>query len=146
VAKAEPEPNAERPLVLAHELAGRVVDGRNVIGVEGVPHTEGVCRDAQSHTHELSTDGEAARGHEADQHSPADDVQQQDEASHSPQASSFVARECGAVEGGHVPTVDIEQPLLQVIRNKGGLVATPHDVDSLMRVRGECVHLPFTSM
>jgi hypothetical protein len=44
MAEAEPEPHAERSLVLTHELAGRVVDGCDVVSVESVPYAERVLR------------------------------------------------------------------------------------------------------
>jgi hypothetical protein len=84
VAEAEPEPDAERTSALTHELARHVVDGRDVIGVEGVPHAERVCRDTQPYPHELSPDRVAVWCHEADQHAPTEHVQQQDEPPHSP--------------------------------------------------------------
>jgi len=91
VAEAEPEPDAQGTLTLAHELAGGVVDGRDVIGVERVPHAERVCRDAQSDPHELPADGVAVWGNECDEHAPANDMQQEDKAPHSQQAAPFVA-------------------------------------------------------
>ena len=42
VAEREEEADAERSLALVDQLAGRVVDGRDVIGVEGVAHAQGV--------------------------------------------------------------------------------------------------------
>jgi hypothetical protein len=42
VAEGEEEADAQRPLALVHQLAGGVVDGGDVVGVEGVPHAEGV--------------------------------------------------------------------------------------------------------
>ena len=88
-------PTLSGRLPAPHELAGRVVDGCDVIGVECVPHAERVCRYAQSDPQELTADRVAVRCHDADQHAPADEVQQQDEAAHAPQAASFIPGDCG---------------------------------------------------
>ena len=40
VAEGEEEPGGERPLAVGHQLAGGVVDGRDVVGVEGVPEAQ----------------------------------------------------------------------------------------------------------
>ena len=101
VAEAEPEADAERPLAFAHQLAGRVVDGGDVVGIEGVPHPERVCRDAQPDPHELPADGVAVWRHEADQHAPAEGVQQQDKAPHTQQAALLVSGEGGMRLAGH---------------------------------------------
>ena len=42
VAEREEEPDADRPLAVLHQLAGGVVDGRDVVGVDGVAEPEGV--------------------------------------------------------------------------------------------------------
>ena len=42
VAEGEEEPDGQRPLALGDQLAGGVVDRGDVVGVEGVPHAEGV--------------------------------------------------------------------------------------------------------
>ena len=44
VPEGEEEPDAERPLAVVHELARRVVDGRDVVCVERVAQPEGVGR------------------------------------------------------------------------------------------------------
>ena len=46
VPEREPEPDAQRPLAFAHQLAGGVVDRGDVVGVEGVAHPERVGGDA----------------------------------------------------------------------------------------------------
>ena len=45
-----------------------------MISVEGVPHAEGVCRDAESDSHELTADREVLWCHQGNQYTPADDV------------------------------------------------------------------------
>jgi hypothetical protein len=42
MANREPEADADRPLALLHQLAGDVVDGRDMIGIDGVAQTETV--------------------------------------------------------------------------------------------------------
>ena len=48
VAEGEPEARADRGPALADELAGGVVDGRDVVGIEGVPDAEHVRRQADA--------------------------------------------------------------------------------------------------
>ena len=48
VPEGEPEADRQRPLALGHQLAGGVVDGGDVVGVEGVPHAERVRGDARA--------------------------------------------------------------------------------------------------
>ena len=50
VPEGEPEAGAHRRLALADELAGRVVDRGDVVGVEGVPDAEHVGRQADADT------------------------------------------------------------------------------------------------
>ena len=42
VPEREEEPHGDRPLSVLHELPCGVVDRRDVVGVDGVPETEGV--------------------------------------------------------------------------------------------------------
>ena len=46
MAQGEEEPDAERPLAPLHQVAGGVVDGRDVVGVEGVAQPEAVGQTA----------------------------------------------------------------------------------------------------
>jgi len=72
-----------RALPVGHELAGRVVDRGDVVGVEGVPHAQGVGGDAQP---DPEGPGRAevvvARGDQQEQRAPADHVQRGDERCH----------------------------------------------------------------
>ncbi len=130
VAEAEPEADAHRPLALAHQLAGRVVDGGDVVGVEGVPHAEGVCRDAESHAEELAGDVVLLRRHDADEQPPADDVEQQHDDAHAEDAAplvrgsacessrrAFTARDPQIDR--HGPTLDATQSQLQPATRSG---------------------------
>src|SRR5690348_15009760 len=76
----EEEPHAECPSAIAEELAGRVVDGRDVVGVERVAESEAVGKDAEPGNHGM------ARGVERDQ-APAGYVQARDRRPKSAQLS-----------------------------------------------------------
>ena len=79
VTQREEESDAERPLTVAHQLAGRVVDRGDVVGVEGVPHAERVCRDPDSEAeHGAVAEGELRRHDESEQQPEADDVERGD--------------------------------------------------------------------
>src|SRR5204863_7891983 len=69
VAEREEEADAERPLALAHQLAGGVVDRADVVGVERVTEPERVGRDA---------DAESEDPAQGEERGEADHVQQQD--------------------------------------------------------------------
>ena len=43
MAEREHEADGDRALAFLHELAGNVVDGGNVVGVDGVAEAEAVC-------------------------------------------------------------------------------------------------------
>jgi len=49
VAQGEEEADAQRPAAFVHQLAGGVVDRRDVVGIEGVPQPEGVGQHAGAH-------------------------------------------------------------------------------------------------
>jgi hypothetical protein len=93
VAQREPEPHGERLTaatvrgVVGHDLAGGVVDGRDVVGVEGVPHPERVRQDAHPDREDrvVAAELEVLRGDQPEQHAKADHVQQHDEAAHAVQ-------------------------------------------------------------
>ena len=53
---ANQKPTETGPLAVGHQLAGGVVDGGDVVGVEGVPHAEGVGGDAQADAEDLRAD------------------------------------------------------------------------------------------
>jgi hypothetical protein len=79
VPEGEEEPDAQRPLPLAHELARRVVDRPDVVGVEGVAHAERVGGDAHAHAEDPRADAQVLRGDEPEQQREARDVQAQDD-------------------------------------------------------------------
>ena len=79
VAQREEEPDAQRPLALAHELARRVVDRRDVVGVERVAQPERVGREPDPRRERATgPEAEVVRHDEAEQQPEADDVQADD--------------------------------------------------------------------
>ena len=66
VAEREEEPHAERPLAVAHQLARRVVDRADVVGVEGVAHAERVGRDADADAEDAASELQVLRRDEAE--------------------------------------------------------------------------------
>ena len=75
-ARGEPEADAQGPLALAHELARRVVDRRDVVSVERVAQAEGVGRDPQAQAkHPARVQGVMVWHHGEEQDREADDVQ-----------------------------------------------------------------------
>ena len=78
VAEREEEPHAQRPLAVAHQLARRVVDRADVVGVEGVAHPERVGRDADPDAEDAASQSQVLRRDEAEQQAEADDVEGND--------------------------------------------------------------------
>ena len=75
----EEEPDAERPLALLHELARRVVDGRDVVGVEGVAHAQRVGGQADAGGEGAAgAEAEVVRDDDPEEQAEADDVQADD--------------------------------------------------------------------
>ena len=73
VPEREEIPGADRLLPLVHQLAGRVVDGRDVVGVEGVTQPQGVGEHGDADTEALVVPGD----HKGDEHAEAHDVEQE---------------------------------------------------------------------
>ena len=96
VAQREEEPDAQRPLALAHELARRVVDRRDVVGVEGVAQPERVGREPDPRRERATgPEAEVVRDDEAEEQPEADDVQADDG-----RREAAGARPLGRGEGG----------------------------------------------
>ncbi len=108
VPQGEPETDGQRPLALGHELAGGVVDGRDVVSVERVAETQGVRRDSDPDPEELRVLGQDCD----DEDAPADDVEPDDEAEH--------AADPAPLPGGQRAT-DAAQT-----RRRGGHALPPH--------------------
>ena len=95
------KPGADRRLALADELAGGVVDRGDVVGVEGVPDAEHVGGQADADAEDAgAAEPVVVRGDREDQHAPADDVQQQDEAGHAGDRPPVPRREEPPVAAG----------------------------------------------
>ena len=73
--------------VVGQQLAGGVVDGGDVVGVEGVPQPEGVGEDADADGEDrvVAAEVEVLRDDDAEQDAEPDDVQQHDEPEHAAQ-------------------------------------------------------------
>jgi len=67
------------PSAVRHQLAGRVVDCRDVVGVEGMAKTEDVGCEAQTHAEDLRAHGEVPWGDDEDQHAEPHDVHEHDD-------------------------------------------------------------------
>ena len=67
VAEREEEPDAQRPLAVAHQLARRVVDRADVVGVEGVAHAERVGGDADADAEDAAPELQVLRRDEAEE-------------------------------------------------------------------------------
>ena len=93
MAEREEEADAQRPLAVGHQLAGRVVDGGDVIGIEGVAHPERVGRDADADAEDAGAELEVLRRDEPEQQSEADDVQGDDDEREHSGAPPFGGRE-----------------------------------------------------
>src|SRR6478752_5961554 len=113
-------------LPIGDELAGRVVDSSDVVGVEGVSHPERVGEHAHPDVvHGRLTEREVVRDDEAEQHAEADHVQEHDEAGHPEKRAPVLLVQRSAEPGEsalaasrwHVPTLGTAQALSQVIGN-----------------------------
>ena len=81
VAQREPEPHPQCGLSLADQLAGGVVDDGDVVGVERVPDTQQKGCNAQPHPVDAgAAQGEVLWSHGQNQHTPADHIEQDDDA------------------------------------------------------------------
>ena len=79
VPEREEEADAERPLALLHELARGVVDGRDVVGVEGVAHAQRVGREPDAGGEGAAgAEAEVVRDDDPEEQAEADDVQADD--------------------------------------------------------------------
>jgi hypothetical protein len=82
VAQGEEEPHRQRSLALTGQLAGGVVDGRDVIGVERVPHAQGVGQRPGAHAEHRRLADVVVAAQGGGQHPPADHVQPDDRGDH----------------------------------------------------------------
>ena len=124
-----PEPEARRRGggAVPDQLAGRVVDGRDVVGVEGVAGAEQEGGDAQADTEDTRAAHVEPLGRDdRDQHSPAERVEHDDDRRHAGDVAA-VGRGEGAQRIVHTSM------LLHVCCNKDGRPGRGGGVDSLRR-------------
>src|SRR4029077_10377602 len=96
VAEGEEEADAERALPVAHQLARRVVDRADVVGVERVAHAERVRRDADTDSEDSRAELQMLWSDEAEQQAEADDMQREDDERQYPRAPPLGRRERAA--------------------------------------------------
>jgi hypothetical protein len=99
VPEAEPEPDGQRPPALLHQLAGGVVDRRDVVDVERVPHTQRVGGNTEADAEGLASDLEVLRGNDHEQQAEADRVERDDQGSHPAEAAPLLCAEAVAPPG-----------------------------------------------
>src|SRR5439155_16750947 len=87
VAEREEEPDPQRALALLHEEPGGVVDGRDVVGVEGVPKPEAVREGAGARVYAPEVVGVEK------EEPPSQHVEEPDEPEEPAEARHLVARE-----------------------------------------------------
>ena len=87
MAQGEEEPDRKRSLPVAHQLAGGVVDRRDMVGVKCVPQPQGVGGQPDAQTEGFAAHAEMVRGDERGQGDPADQVQGHDHPHHGGDAS-----------------------------------------------------------
>ncbi len=98
--KREEEADGQRPLAVPDQLAGRVVDRGDVVGVERVPHPEGVGEHSGAHAKRLPrADLGVPADHGQCQQTTADDVQANHRDGHRAYPVPLGRRECGP-DGG----------------------------------------------
>ena len=91
--------DAERPLPVLDQLASGVVDGGDVVGIEGVPHAEGVSQDTGTESEELGLVDVEMAPERKDQHGPTEHVEADDGRRHPPHLGPFPRGEALADPG-----------------------------------------------
>ncbi len=94
VPEREEEADADRPLALGHQLAGRVVDRADVVGVEGVAKAERVGGEAEADGEEAAAaEREVLRGDQREEQKAANRVQAADDEGHGADRAPLCGRE-----------------------------------------------------
>jgi len=78
-----------RAFAVGDEFAGGVVDGGDVVSIEGVAGAQGVGGDAQAEAEGLGTDPEVVGYHQGGQDAEGQDVQDGDDREQAPGAPSI---------------------------------------------------------
>src|SRR3984957_18301305 len=110
MADGEEEPGSQRTLAIGHQLAGHVVDGRDVVGVERVAHPQRPGRDTQADPDAQPFVVKVAGKHLGDKQTPPGQVDADDHETHRRQPPTLSPRE-GASDhseltqpGSHMPS------------------------------------------
>ena len=124
------KPHRQRPLPVVHQLPGGVVDGRDVVGVEGVPHAQRVRGEPEPDAEHAGGAERVVRGADADdQRDPADDVQHEHEPGHAGRPAPLVAGSAGRWEPPEARCRSRRRNYLRTVRNNTGGAAgcgVPH--------------------
>ena len=93
VTEGEREPDAERSLAVADQLAGRVVDRRDVVGVERMAHPKRVGQDTGAESKDLRLRDVQVSAQRRGQQRPADHIQRDDHRRHRGQPDLLLSGE-----------------------------------------------------
>ena len=96
MAQVEEESDTERPLAVVEQLAGGVIDGRDVIGVEGVTHPERVGQHTGPHPEELGLADVIVAAEGSGHHRPAHDIEPDHDGRHAAHARPLAGRQAVA--------------------------------------------------
>jgi hypothetical protein len=116
----------------SHQLAGGVVDGGDVVGVEGVPQPEGVGEHADTDGEDRVVTAERVvlREHESEEDTQADDVQCDDERDHAGQRPPVPAVEAADESGQPRPVhrqLGLRHPVRPLSRSLGSVTFVQGD-------------------
>lgn len=79
VTEGEPGADGDGPLALLQQLPRRVVDRRDMVGVEGVPRPEQIGGQADPKSERRCAGARMSGRNDGEERTPADDVEQRDE-------------------------------------------------------------------
>src|ERR1700744_2144972 len=89
MAQREEESDSKGKLPVTHQLAGGVVDGGDVVGVECVAHTQGVGSESDADTKCLAAESQTGGVDDEHQGHPANEMQCDYHRQHGPEARPF---------------------------------------------------------
>jgi hypothetical protein len=79
----EHEADSDRTFSILHQLARDIVDGRYVIGIDGVAQAEAICEECRSEEHWVMVEGDAGPD-------PCTDIEREQDAVHGSNAATEV--------------------------------------------------------
>ncbi len=94
MSEGEEVAHAQRTLAVVDQLPGGVVDGRDVVGVEGVAHAEGVGQNAGTQAQQPGLGDAVMVGGRRRNQTPADDVEGNDGEGHPPDGQPLPPVQC----------------------------------------------------